>query len=190
MIGGRFMKNEWKDIPGYEGKYQASWEGNVRRVFPNGKIRLMHPYHKKMKGSQRMVVKLTKNGKSKEAILMQIVAATFLGKCPSGFVPHHKNCMQNDNCVNNIEYISRRELGKKTGAQSRRRPVAKIGLDGKVIEFYSSARECARKNFCSYQTVIDRCNGKAKTAFGEIDFYWDDDNESEKKSLLRLGIVK
>ena len=27
------MKESWKDIPGYDGKYQADTEGNIRRVY-------------------------------------------------------------------------------------------------------------------------------------------------------------
>lgn len=162
-------------------------KGQVRRVFLNGKTRLMTPYLKKMNKSQRLVVKLTKDGKAKEVALLQIIAETFHGKCPDGYVPCHKNGMQGDNCANNIVYISRRELGRKTGPQSRRRPVAKIGLDGTVIEFYPSARQCAKKNFCSYQTVTDRCNGKVKSTLGQIDFYWDDDERSKEMALARVA---
>ena len=42
------MKESWKDIPGYDGKYQADMEGNIRRIYQSGKTRLMTPYHKKM----------------------------------------------------------------------------------------------------------------------------------------------
>ena len=63
------MKESWKDIPGYDGKYQADMEGNIRRVYQSGKTRLMTPYHKKMSGSQRLVVKMTRDKKAKEEIL-------------------------------------------------------------------------------------------------------------------------
>ena len=159
------MLETWKDIPGYNGKYQADREGNIRRVFPSGKTRTMTPYHKKMSGSQRLVVKLTKDGKSKEVILLQIIAKTFLGPAPKGCVPYHKNGCQSDNYVQNIAYIDKRKLGKLTGASSRRQPVAKIDQNGEIIDIYSSAREAARQNYMSYQTIIDRCNGKCKSAF-------------------------
>ena len=76
------MKESWKDIPGYDGKYQADTEGNIRRVYPSGKTRLLRPYHKHMSGSQRMIVKLTRDGKSREEIVMQLIAKTFLGVPP------------------------------------------------------------------------------------------------------------
>lgn len=73
------MKESWRDIPGYDGKYQVDMNGNVRRICGSGKARTMKPYPKKMSGSPRLVVKLTKDGKAKEVILLQIMARTFLG---------------------------------------------------------------------------------------------------------------
>lgn len=101
------MIERWKDIPGYDGKYQASTEGNIRRTLKSGQFRSMTPYHKKMKGSQRLVVKLTKDGKAKEEIVLSLIARTFLGPVPDGAVPYHKNGMQSENHINNIAYIHR-----------------------------------------------------------------------------------
>lgn len=44
------------------------------------------------------------------------------------------------------------------------------------MEVYSSAREAARRNFMSYQTVIDLCNGKVKRGKAPDGFVyeWDD----------------
>lgn len=183
------MIASWKNIPGYKGKYQADMEGNIRRVFPSGKTRLMTPYHKKMSGSQRMVVKLTINGKPKEEIVIQIIARTFLGKPPNGCVPYHKNFCQEDNYIQNIAYISKSDLGKLTGAKAKRKPVAMIDSSGQVVEFYTSAREAARNNFCSYQTVIDRCNGKVKKPLGDVDFAWEDSEVSMRWAIRRIELA-
>ena len=182
------MKETWKDIPGYNGKYQADREGNIRRVFPSGKTRLMTPYYKKMTGGQRLVVKLTKDGKAREEIVIGVIARTFLGPRPKGYVPYHKNGIRSDNYINNIAYITQKELGKITGAKSRRIPVAKINADGEIIEVYSSAREAARKNFMSYQTVTDRCNGKCKSAFAPDGFAyaWEDDTISMRNAIAKI----
>ncbi len=182
------MIETWKDIPGYDGKYQADREGNIQRVFHSGKTRLMKPYHKKMQGSQRLVVKLTKNGKAKEEIVISIMARTFLGPVPDGCVPYHKNGCQSENHINNIAYISRSELGKLTGAMSGRQPVAKIDSDSQIVEVYSSAREAARQNYMSYQTVIDRCNGKCKSAFAPdgYAYAWEDSEVSMKHAIRKI----
>lgn len=182
------MKEIWRDVPEYDGKYQLDTEGNVRRVFPSGKTRKMKPYHKKMTGSQRMVVKLTKEGKSKEEILVQIMAKTFLGPIPDGCVPYHKNGCQSDNYIQNIGYISRKELGKLTGSSARRQPVAKIDSNGQIVEVYPSARECAKRNYMSYQTIMDRCNGKCKSAFAPdgYAYAWEDKEVSMKNAIRKI----
>ncbi|MCI8790839.1 MAG: hypothetical protein HFH92_17445, partial [Lachnospiraceae bacterium] len=68
------MVGTWTDIPGYGGKYQIDKEGNVRRVYASGRTRGMTPYHRRMSGSQRLVVKLTRDGREKEEVLMRLVA--------------------------------------------------------------------------------------------------------------------
>lgn len=185
------MKESWRDIPGYDGKYQVDMNGVVRRIYKSVKTRQMTPYHKKMSGSQRLVVKLTKDGKPKEEILMQLVARAFLGLPPPGYVPHHKNGCQSDNYIQNIEYISRRELGKKTGKNSRRQPVVKIDETGEIVEVYSSAREAAKQNFMSYQTVIDRCNGKCKSAFAPdgYAYAWEDKEISMRNAIRKIELA-
>lgn len=156
--------DEWVDVPGYEGIYQANYHGEVKRLYKT-KSKIMTPYHKRMKGSQRLVIKLTKNGKSKEVKLLSLIARTFLGPCPKGYIPIHINGMQSDNCVGNIQYITKSEAGKLTGGNSRRKPVVKIDVNGNEVDFYKSAREAARCNFMSYQTIIDRCNNKTKSVY-------------------------
>ena len=82
------MVETWRDIPGYGGKYQVDMEGNVRRVYASGRTRGMTPYHRRMSGSQRLVVKLTRDGREKEEVLMRLVALAFLGPPPRGCVPY------------------------------------------------------------------------------------------------------
>ena len=182
------MKESWKDIPGYDGKYQADMEGNIRRIYQSGKTRLMTPYHKKMSGSQRLVVKMTRDKKAKEEILVQIMAKTFLGNPLPGHVPYHKNGCQEDNYIQNIAYIRRRDLGNLTGRNAQRQPVAKIDASGEIVEVYSSARECARKNYMSYQTIIDRCNGKCKSAYAPdgYAYAWDDKEVSMRNAIRKI----
>ncbi len=111
------MKESWKDIPDYDGKYQADTEGNIRRVYPSGKTRLLRPYHKHMSGSQRMIVKLTRDGKSREEIVMQLIAKNISRSSAAGTCGIPQNGCQYENHIQNISYISKRELGKRTGAK-------------------------------------------------------------------------
>lgn len=185
------MVEVWKDIPGYDGRYQADKEGNIRRVFPSGKTRMMSQYHKRMTGSQRLVVKLTKDGKSKEETVLNVIARTFLGPIPEGYVPYHKNGCQTENHLNNIAYISRRELGKLTGSASGRRSVVKIDPNGEIVDVYSSAREAAKQNYLSRQAVTDRCNGIRKSAFAPdgYAYAWEDSAVSIRNAIRKIEQV-
>lgn len=167
---------EWRDIPGYEGRYQASYEGGIRRTYGNGRTRELKPFHHKMRGSQRLVVNLSMDGRRQMKVVSGLVALAFFGPPPPGHVAWHKNGMQADNCAGNLEYVHIRELGRRTGASSRRRPVRKLDVSGEPVAFYSSAREAAKDNHMSYQTVLDRCNGKVKNplALDGHDYAWDD----------------
>ena len=185
------MIETWKDIPGYDGKYQLDREGNCRRVYPSGKTRIMKPWRKtSLQGSKRLLISLSHDGKKKDWIFMQLMALTFLGPCPEGCVPYHKNGMQIENHINNIGYISKQELGRMTGAASRRQPVAKIDCTGQVVEVYSSAREAARKNYLSRQTVADRCNGRCKSAFAPdgYAYAWEDKEVSMRKAIRKIEL--
>jgi len=177
---------EWKDIKGYAGVYQVSDSGEVRRIYKNGKIKILTSFTRKNKRTR--FVKLTINGNPKDVQVHKIVAETFIGLAPLGYVLYHKNGMHTDNCVENLGFISRQKLGKKTGATGRRKGVAKINANGDIIEFYSSARECGKRNYMSYQTIMDRCNGKCKKAFAPdgYEYAWEDDEISIKEAIKRI----
>lgn len=74
-------------------------------------------------------------------------------------------------------YITSTDLGKATGGNSRRKPVVKLTPNGEITAAYCSARQAARENHMSYQTVIDRCNKKAKKdiAIDGFIYAWDED---------------
>lgn len=166
---------EWRDVPGYDGAYQISWYGQVRTWRWRGahfrkEPKLLTPHKRKCKSgrnkSNRLYVKLTDaNGRSKDVALIRLVVDTWLGGYPPGKVAYHKNGNTRDFSVGNIAFISNKELGKATGAKSRRMTVEKVTEDGTVVEVYSSARTAAKANHMSYQAVLDRCNGKVKKPF-------------------------
>ena len=171
-------EDSWEDIPGYEGRYQASTSGKIRSIVRPGEPHIMSEYLKPMsRGSKRLYVKLRKNGTSKEECVMKIVALTYNGACPPGCIPIHVNGLQSDNRPENIAYINKVEVGKMTGAMSSSKCVIKLSPDGEIVEAYFSAREAARKNYFSYQTILDRCNGRVKSRLAPdgYEYRWDND---------------
>lgn len=171
---------KWRDIPGFGGRYQASTEGRIRRVWEkSGRTALLEPYIKKRRkhsNSTSLRVRLSRpDGSRVERTVLKLIAETFYG-VPEGMQPVHANGQKNDCAARNIRFMSEKELGEQFGANSARRPVVKIDAAGEAVECYRSAREAARHNYVSYQTVIDRCNGKVKKEFA-LDGYsyrWDD----------------
>jgi len=142
-----------------------------------------------------LFVKLTdENGKAKEVPMLKIVSEAFFPAPEPGQVPYHINGVVTDNWVTNIGFISRKDLGKKTGHISRAQAVVKIDKTGELVEFYRSAREAAKHCFMSYQTIIDRCNGsyskggkqhKFKSVFAPDGFAyaWDTEKDIDKVLL-------
>ena len=159
------MRGEiWKDINGYGGKYQVNPLGEIRRVCKRKSVRLSGYEH-----HGDFVVKLSNGDKPKVHLIAHLVADAFLPRKHADFVLWHKNGVLSDNFVGNLQWISRRELGKRTALLAdRRRTVAKVDRCGEVVSFYPSARAAARANNMSYQTVLDRCNNKVKKPF-ELD---------------------
>lgn len=186
---------EWKAIPGYGGKYEASFFGEVRRIYKTKPPKVLSQYEKtgNRKGSRKLYVKLTRDGETgKEVNVAQVVYITHVGEIPKGFVVTHKNGSFTDNAANNLELLSKREVGKKYGVQSGKQSVVKISPEGEEVEIYYSAREAARRNYMSYQTIIDRCNGlvKKSTAPDGFDYAWEDSAVSIRKAKERLKIQK
>lgn len=168
---------EWKPIPGYDGKYEVSFFGQVRKQ-TKSQPRMLTAYEKKnRKGSRYLVVKLTKDGKGKEVKLSKLVYETFKGPVPDGCSITHKDESFSNNEANNLIILTKEELGRRTGYRAKHKPVLKCTADLIPIEVYRSAREAAKANYMSYQTVIDRCNGKVKSLLapdGHV-YMWDND---------------
>lgn len=165
---------EWRDIPGYAGVYQISDMGSVRSWRWRGQHRAARPHllqpfmrkHGRGTSGRGLFVKLTDEaGRSKDVSVLGLMVETWLGGKRPGRVPYHKNGDLKDNWVGNIAFASRRELGRKTGASASRMPVAKVTPAGDVVAVYPGARAAAKANHMSYQTVLDRCNGKVKKPF-------------------------
>lgn len=93
------MNEVWKDIPGYEGKYQASSLGRIKSFVKNKEGRIMSPNNN---GKGYLSVMLGKNNRH---YIHTLVLETFLG--PSIFEVNHKNLIKADNTLNNLEYVTR-----------------------------------------------------------------------------------
>ena len=170
----------WYDIPGYDGQYQINIYGEIRRVCKSGKVKHLHPYPKKTNG--QIHVKL----KRKEIKVITLMTSTFFGKPAPGYVAYHNNGMKSDNSLGNIKIITKEEAGRLTGKLAERAmKILKINEEGEIVACYPSAREAARKNYMSYQTVLDYVNGRRKNIFAADGHAYIKDDDRCLGALIR-----
>lgn len=94
---------EWKVIPGFEDKYEASNLGNIR-VF-NGRFLAGYSDDDDYK-----IIRLSiKNGKTKLFKIAQLILITFLGPRPNGCESSHLNDIRNDNRLENLIWETHQE---------------------------------------------------------------------------------
>lgn len=172
--------DEWYDIPGYGGKYQINYYGNIRRALKNGRYKEIHPFIKKSNG--RRCVKLN----CKEHVVMKLMQRTFYVELKDGCVAYHKNMCITDDILSNIGISTREQLGKITGRKNNcERSVVKIDSCGQIVDFYRSVREAGRKNHMAYQTILDRINGKVKSLYAPDGYVYVKEKESEIQKAIR-----
>ena len=142
------MKEEWRDVIGYEGLYQVSNLGRVRsldRVVPHkGSI------PRNLKGKLLKIstgkagynlVRFTKRGKGLTFRLCRVVAKTFIGECPEGKEVCHGLEGKQCDSVNNLRYDthSNNALDRYEEGTMKNKPVRRS--DGRE---YRSAQEASR----------------------------------------------
>jgi len=114
---GLVCQEEWKDIPNYEGLYQASDLGRIkslariaiRKNTSNYKKDTIILNQKIYVGNHYTHVDLYKI-KNKKYCVHQLIAITFLNHAPCGYklVVDHKNNIKSDNRVVNLQIVTSR----------------------------------------------------------------------------------
>ena len=173
------MKEIYKDIEGYEGRYQVSNMGNVMSLNyrGTGKKRIL----KQGKTSWGYLqVGLSKDGKTKWYTLHRLVANAFLSN-PQGYKEiNHKDQNKENNIVSNLEFCSaeyninygdRTERVAEKLTNNPKKSKAIIAIDivtGLILEF-PSAREASRQLKVNRSGIVACLKGRGKTCGG---FYW------------------
>lgn len=115
----------WKDIPGYEGIYQASTCGSIRtcdgkttftehhgvRHWKQRFLKFKLTTNKKGRTDER--VDLWKDGKKKTWLVSRLIAMTWCEGYQEGLTVNHINGNPLDNRAENLEWVSLRENIKK-----------------------------------------------------------------------------
>ena len=94
---------QWRPIVGYDGLYEVSSHGQVRSL-KYGKLRILKP---QQSGTRRGYRALLLHGESvRRKLVHRLVMAAFVGPCPEGCQVNHKNGIQHDNGLPNLEYVT------------------------------------------------------------------------------------
>ena len=155
LEGGQAM---WKEVSGYNGRYEVHSSGIVRSVPPfvettcgkvyykKGKVLHVHKSHK----SGYFYVNLKRpDGKRHPVSLHRIVAIAFVPNLYNKPEVNHKDGDKSNNTVENLEWVTRKEnyehavkvgLSKPLGGENKR-PVHQYTKDGTYIQTFDSLKE-------------------------------------------------
>lgn len=113
------MIEEWRAVPGFEGLYEVSNQGNVRALpltyfamdrWGNNRewrkpLRAVKAYVNKERGFYRYV-NLRKDGQQHMRRIARLVAAAFHGPCPDGWQACHLDGSRNNDAAVNLKWGS------------------------------------------------------------------------------------
>ena len=137
---------KFKDIKGYEGKYQVSNLGNVKSLI--GKGRVLKP----LKHNGYLVAQLSKNGSHKRHKTHRLVALTFIPNPLNKSEVNHINGNKTDNRLENLEWVTHRE--NTIHAFDMGLNKAQKVIDTKTGKIYNSISSASKEFNVNYATLI------------------------------------
>lgn len=164
------MEEIWRDIEGYEGKYQVSNLGRVKSLdykrTGNEKI-LVH------KNGIYRRIRLTQNGKQKDFYIHRLVAQAFIPN-PNNYIEiNHIDEDKQNNKADNLEWCSRRynlSYGSREDFKKHFSKEYNIETKGKKViclntnEEFVSIREASRAYKIHNADISKACRGIYKSA--------------------------
>ena len=153
----------WKDIPDYEGIYQASTFGRIRSAEGKTTFSVLHGERKwrskilKYRGFNRQTghrVSLWRDGSHKDWLVARLIAITFLGIPEnSDMTVNHIDGNRFNNNITNLEWLSLADNIRhafNTGLMPTQKSVYLIDSSGNVNLFRSMSRA---------SSYLGRCHG-------------------------------
>lgn len=167
----------WKEIPGFEGLYEASTDGQIRsvdRISPHGHHLRGKVLKQRNHTQGYLSVSLSKDGVVHEVLVHRAIAIIFIPNPEShGFV-NHKDEDKRNNAVENLEWCTKQYNNTYNGKMEKQlpytqKPVIQVDLEGNEIARFDSAAHAARVLGFDKSGINHCCRGTAKTHHG---FMW------------------
>lgn len=193
------MKEQWKDIIGYEGLYEASNLGRVKsleRYVKHGgllicrKERILKPFLQRQ-NKRYLQVRLYKDGSKKLFSVHRLVWEAFNGKIPEGMQINHINEDPSDNRLENLNLMTPKEncnwgehikkvslalKGRDLNPGKKPKTVLQFTIEGEFVREWNSTREAERNGF-NHNGVSACCRGLYNKSQGYV---WKYKWESER----------
>ena len=168
------MQEIWKDIEGFNGKYQISNMGNLRSFSSVKKGELIKPATDK-RGYRIVVLSRGKGDKTYATRIHRLVAKYFIPNPLNLPQVNHKNEIKDDNRVENLEWCNAK-YNNNYGTHGQRATEHKckriycVELD----KYFNSASEAQKILGVSAKTIRRICRGETKNTRG---YHWENANE-------------
>lgn len=168
-------KQYWKDIPGYEGKYQVSNTGKVRSLNyqgTKGKVVRLKLYNN---NHGYMMIELNKNGKKKKYSVHRLVALAFIPNPNNYPIINHKDENKTNNTVWNLEWctpkyninygncrkkMSEARKGKQFTEEHRKNISEALKHTNITLHIDTQHQTQAKKQLEKIQQIYDNCHRK------------------------------
>lgn len=166
----------WKDIQGYEGKYQISNKGNVKSLnYRNsGYSQNLVP---KTNNSGRLWVELALDGDKKPMLIHRLVAMAFIPNPHNYPQINHKDENVTNNRAENLEWCTgeynvkyfldrHTQRGRPVRLNS---PILQIDTEGNILKRWDNVTAIKNAKGFSAWSICECCKGNRKSAYG---FKW------------------
>ena len=152
----------WKDIPGYEGLYQASTLGQIKSLnyLRTGKAKNLkvQPCGKHL---QYFFVSLSIKGNNKYILVHQLIAMTFLDHIRDGhkLVIDHIDCDTKNNKLSNLKIVTSKEnLNKEKNINSKLPSGINFSRKGFSAKIHLGWFKTVEEASAAYQSALTKIN--------------------------------
>ena len=152
-------KAKWCDVPGYEGLYKVSDQGEVKSLRNGCLVAVIRGQY----------VNLSKGGRMEKLKVSYVVARVFVANPEMRPYVVHRNGDRTDHRAENLVWSEKPEdwvKGRSAGRDSR--AVVCYSESGELVGRWSSIDEGARVMGVARQGIMRVCNGKGKRCGGYI----------------------